>query len=71
MSLLTEAITNTALSKLKSHMKDEGISCYLASLNEDGEFTTTPIKGEFKIVSMKEYLELKSLLTKTILNNGK
>ena len=71
MSLLTDAIANTALSKLKNHMKEEGISCYLASLNEEGEFTTTPIKGDFKIVSMKEYQELKSLLTKTILNHGK
>ena len=71
MSLLTDAITNTALSKLKNHMKSEGITCYLASLDNDGEFTTTPIKGEFKIVPMKEYLELRKLLTEKILHNGK
>lgn len=71
MSLLAEAITNSALSKLKTHMVKEGISCYLASLTDEGEFTTTPIKGEFKIVPMKEYLELKSLLTQKILHNGK
>jgi hypothetical protein len=71
MSLLTDAIANTALSKLKNHMREEGISCYLASIDESGEFTTTPIKGEFKIVPMKEYLEMRKLLTQTILHNGK
>ena len=73
MSLLTDAIANTALSKLKNHMKSEGISCYIASLGEDGEFTTTPIKGEFKIVPLKEYndmkLSIKNLLQNTR-NNG-
>lgn len=71
MSLLTDAITNTALSKLKKHMTEENISCYLASLNEDGEFTTTPIKGEFKIVPLHEYNRMKDIIKLQITNNGK
>jgi len=71
MSLLTDAIANTALSKLKNHMKEEGISCYMASIDEKGEFTTIPIKGEFVVVPMEEYIQMKHIVKLQILNNGK
>ena len=70
MSFLTDAIANTALSKLKSHMNDENISAYIARLDSKGEFTTEPIKGEFVILSKTDFNEMKSKYF-NLLHNGK
>jgi hypothetical protein len=70
MSFLTDAIANTALSKLKSHMNDENISAYIARLDSNGEFTTEPIKGEFVILSKADFDEMKYQYF-NLLHNGK
>lgn len=59
MSFLTDTLAETALKKLSSHMKKEGITAYLASFDENGEFTTRAINNEQMIMSKADFNEMK------------
>ena len=61
-NFLMNTLAETALKKLVGHMKKEGITAYLATINEAGEIDAKPINDEMVIIKKIDLETMKKLL---------
>ena len=67
---LIDLVAETALKKMKKHMVEDGITAYIATIDQSGELKTAPVKGEVVIIPKSEYDEMKKILSKKFTNGN-